>query len=95
MDKWHAHNSRILTEDGRFVALVMGREFTIAEHREHTRLLAAAPELLEACKSLLVAIDQMQLEWDGYGMLAALDCTIYDKPVKRAKAAIAKASKPI
>lgn len=50
MSKWHAHHSRIVTEEGRIVAIVMGKEFTIEEHRNHTRLLTVVPELLKACE---------------------------------------------
>ena len=77
--------NEIVSSTNRQIVLVQKNSAYFKVPAEETEgnatLIAAAPELLEACKALLSA-------FEGYEMLAALDSTVQEQ----ARAAIAKAS---
>jgi len=50
----------------------------------------AYPALLEACKAQQAAIEAILEAWDGYEMLAALDCNFYIDAQNKARAALAQ-----
>jgi hypothetical protein len=65
-------------------------EGTCAECFANGELMAAAPQLLEAMKGLLVSLDAVVQHWDDYEFLAALDCELYSEPRARARALLVK-----
>jgi hypothetical protein len=80
---WHAHKTGIVTFYGtRRIQVATARQplFTAECQEANARLIAAAPDLLEACQTLATLLDTD--DWIATGRLS----------VKQAQAAIAKAT---
>jgi len=60
---WHAHDGQIYPEEtGKTLALIPYFDAENKEQEANAKLIAAAPELLDACISTLQSLDQMVLD---------------------------------
>ena len=68
---WKRIAGTIQAPDYGCIAIVQGEGFFSDEQLANARLIAASPQLLEACQALLDA-------FEGYEMMAALDYKVQD-----------------
>ena len=82
---------RIIDDARRFVMRLEGMDYGREEDQGHAFLVAAAPDLLAACKAMLGRMEA-ESEWlDAAGYSAAWMVERHDSVLTPARAAIAKA----
>jgi hypothetical protein len=63
---WHVAKGglgrEIRADDGPFIASVYDSTFTYGERNANARLLAAAPDLLDACQAFVAALDNTKFD---------------------------------